>query len=67
MQLVSLRSKEMRRAQLAVAAESSANIFAVYSAKAKDSMPGMFVARTEGFLGLVSWAQEHHEDARASG
>ena len=37
MQLVSFWSKEMLRAQLAVAAESSANIFAVYVATAKDS------------------------------
>ena len=67
MQLVSFRSKETLRAQLAVAAASSDNIFAVYLAKAKDSMPGMFLARTEGFLGLISWAQEHHGDVRASG
>ena len=67
MQLVSFRSKEMLRAQQAGAAESSANIFTVYVGKMKDSMPGTFFARTEGFLGPISWAQEHHGDVRAVG
>ena len=57
----------MLRAQLAVEAESSAHVFAVYVSKAKDSIPGLFVARTEGFLGPISWAQEHHGDVKALG
>ena len=62
MQLVSFRSKEMLRAKMAVTAESSAQVFAVHVSKAKDQMPGLFVARTEGFLGPIVWAQEHFGD-----
>ena len=67
MQLLSFRSKEMLRAQQAAAAQSSADVFAVYVTKAKDSMPGMFVARTEGFLGPLSWAQEHYGNVKTLG
>ena len=67
MQLVSFRSKEMLKAKLAVEAESSAEVFAAFVNKMKDSMAGLFVARTEGFLGPMEWAQEHHGDVRNLG
>ena len=64
MQLFSIRGQEMLRARLAVEAESSEHVFAAYVSRAKDGMPGLFVARTEGFLGPIGWAQEHYGDVR---
>ena len=67
MQLLSFRGKEMLMAQQAAAAQCAADVFAVFVSKAKDSMPRMSLARTEGFLGPLLWAQEHHGNVRTLG
>jgi hypothetical protein len=67
MQLLSFRGREMLMAQQAAAAQSAVDVFAVFVSKAKDSMPRMSLARTEGFLGPLSWAQEHYGNVQTLG